>query len=63
MSSSDASGIVQYNLGFFDSHKEWAWIPKNDVLRYMLLVPPGYEAAIGAGEGHVCFWTNLTQVN
>ena len=29
----------------------------------MLLVRPGYEAVIAAGEGHVCFWTNLTRVN
>ena len=24
---------------------------------------PHYEAVIAAGEGHVCFWTNLIQVN
>ena len=29
----------------------------------MLLVRPRYEAVIAAGEGHVFFWTNLTQVN
>ena len=33
------------------------------MLRYMFLVRPRYEAVIAAGEGHVCFWTNLTQVN
>ena len=27
------------------------------------LVQPRYEADIAAGESHVCFWTNLTQVN
>ena len=31
--------------------------------RHMLLVRPRYEAVIAAGESHVCFWTNLTQVN
>ena len=44
-------------------HKEWAWIPKNAVRRHMLLVRPRYEAAIAPGEGHVCFWTNLIQLN
>ena len=27
-------------------HKEWAWIPKSVVQRYMLLVPPRYEAVL-----------------
>ena len=26
-------------------------------------VRPRYEAVIAAGEGYVCFWTNLIQVN
>ena len=75
MSSGDASGtvqcnlgIVQCNLGIFDSFrllfiKNGRGISKNVVRRRMLLVQPRYEAAIAAGEGHVCFWTNLTQVN
>ena len=29
----------------------------------MLLVRTRYEAVIAAGEGHVCFLKNLTQVN
>ena len=29
----------------------------------MLLARPRYEAVIAAREGHVCFWTTLTQVN
>ena len=28
-----------------------------------VLVRPRYKTVIAAGEGHVCFWTNLTQVN
>ena len=28
----------------------------------MLLVRPRYEAVIAEEEGHVCFWTNSTQV-
>ena len=44
-------------------HEGWAWIPKNAVRRHMLWVRPRYEAVNAAGEGHVCFWTNLTQVN
>ena len=40
MSSGDASGIVQCNLGIFDSFrllsiKNWDWIPKNVVWRHM----------------------------
>ena len=31
--------------------------------RYMLSVRPRYGAFIAAGEGHVRFLTNLTQVN
>ena len=42
---------------------ERAWIPKNIVRRDMLLVRPRNEAVIDAGERHVCFWMNLTQVN
>ena len=69
MSSGDASGILQLvqprNLSQLQValHEEWAWIPKNVVRRHMRLVRPCYEAVIVAGEGHVCFWTNLTQVN
>ena len=68
MSSGDASGIVQCNLGIFDSFrllsiKNGRGFPKNVVRRHMLLVGPLYEAVIAAGEGHVCFWTNLNQVN
>ena len=44
-------------------HQVWAWIPKSVVRRHMLLVRPRYEAVIAVGEGHVCFWTNLAQVN
>ena len=44
-------------------HQEWAWIPKNVVRRHMLLIRPRNEAVIAAGEGRVCFWTNLTKVN
>ena len=44
-------------------HYERAWIPKNIMRRQMLLVQPRYEAVIAAGEGHICFWTTLTQVN
>ena len=44
-------------------HLVWVWIPKNVVRRHMHLVRPRYEAVNAAGEGHVCFWTNLTQVN
>ena len=29
----------------------------------MLLVRPRYKAVIATGEGYVCFWMNLTQVN
>ena len=36
---------------------------KNVVRCHMHLVQPRYEAVIAAGEGHVCFWTNLTKVN
>ena len=44
-------------------HLEWAWIPKNVLRRHMLLIRPRYDALIAAGEGHVCFWTNLTLMN
>ena len=44
-------------------HYEWAWIPKNVARRLMLLVRPRYKAVIAEGEVHVCFWTNLIQVN
>ena len=44
-------------------HLEWVWIPKNVVRHHMFLVQSLYEAVIAAGEGQVCFWTNLTQVN
>ena len=40
-------------------HLEWAWILR----RHMLLIRPRYNAFIAAGEGHVCFWTNLTLMN
>ena len=36
-------------------HLEWPWIPKNVVRRHMLLVWPGYEEVIAAGEGCDCF--------
>ena len=38
-------------------------IPKNVVRRYVLLIRPRSKAVIAPGEGHVCFWTTLTQVN
>ena len=44
-------------------HYKRAWILKNIVRRDMLLVRPHYEAVITAGEGRLCFWVNLTQVN
>ena len=44
-------------------YSEWACILKNVVRRHMFLFRPRYEAVIAAGEGHVSFWTNLTQVN
>ena len=33
------------------------------VRRYVLLIRPRFGAVIAAREGHVCFWTNLAQVN
>ena len=44
-------------------HQEWALISKNVVRRRILLVRPRYEEVIAAGESHVCFWTNLTEVD
>ena len=41
-------------------HLVWLWITKNVVRRHMHLVMRHFLAA---GEGHVCFWTNLIQVN
>ena len=68
MSSGDASRFVQRNLGIFDSFrllsiKSGRGFPKNVVRHHMLLIQPFYEAVIVAGEGHFCFWTNLTQMN
>ena len=36
--------------------------PKNVVQRYVLSIPPRYDAVIGAGEVHALYWTSLTQV-
>ena len=68
MSSIDVPGLVQCNLGIFDSFrllsiKKGRCTPKNFVRRHMLLVRPRYDAVITAGEGRVCFWMNLSQVN
>ena len=67
MSSGDASWTIQCNLEIFDSSRllsnKNGQIPKNVVRRYVLLIRPRSDAVIAAGEGHVCFWTNLTQVN
>ena len=41
----------------------WARIPKNVVRRYVLFIQPRYDAVIAAGESHVRFLKNLTQVN
>ena len=56
MSSGDASRIVR-NLRQLQValHCEWAWIPKNVVRHYRLLVRPRYDTVIAAGEGHVRF--------
>ena len=57
MSSGEAYGIVQCNLGIFDSFrlfsiKNGRGFSKNVVRSHMLLVRPHYEAVIAAGEGH-----------
>ena len=45
------------SFGIFDSFRllsiERAWIPKNVVRHYMLLVRSRYDTVIAAGEGHV----------
>ena len=52
--SSTASGCSPLTIGVDSQYV---------VRRHMLLVRNRYETVIAAGEGHVCFWTNLTQVN
>ena len=54
-------GCLRFVIVVFPDHAHLLfWIPKNVVRRHMLLVRPRYEAVIAAGEGHFCFWTNLT---
>ena len=36
---------------------------KNVVQRYVLSIPPRYDAVIAAGGVHALYWTSLTQVN
>ena len=66
MNSSDASGIVQCNLGIFDSFRLLSI--KNGrgwsvVRRYVLSIRYRYDTVIAEGEGHDRNWTNLIQVN
>ena len=37
--------------------------PKNVVQRYVLSIPPRYDAVIATGEVCALYWTSLTQVN
>ena len=57
MSSGDTSGIVQ------SSTASGCFPLRMGVEERCALVRPRYEAGIAAGADHVCFWTNLNQVN
>ena len=66
--SGDTSGSVQCHLGIFDSFrllsiKNGRGFPRTVCCVTCFWFGPRYEAVIGAGEGHVCFWTNITRVN
>ena len=63
MSSGDTFATMESSTASGCSPLTMERITKNVVRRHMLLVQPRYESVIAAGEGHLCFLTNLTQVN